>query len=53
MKTILIFQNGELIRQISYKTKFLAMKNYNIFLHFGYLDFRTGEKLNNLTFELI
>ena len=52
MKTILIFVKGELIRQISYKTKKEAKGNYSIFIKYGYVDYM-GEKIKDATFELL
>jgi hypothetical protein len=53
MRTILVFQNGELIMQIGYKTKASAKKQYSHFLKKGILDHLTGEKIENATFELV
>lgn len=44
MKLILIFHNGELIRQILYKTKREALGNYKLLKKHGVvLDYNTGE----------
>ena len=53
MNTILIFKDGELFKQIRYKTKAEAIGNYKIFNKMGYIDFMTGEPIEGLTFELL
>lgn len=53
MKTILIFVNGELLRQINYPTKRAAREQYCFFKKMGYLDADTGEVIQNAIFELL
>lgn len=53
MKLILIFCNGELFHQIQYKTKKDAKQNFQNFKKNGFVDANTGEKILNLTYELI
>lgn len=53
MKTILVFQNGELVRQIQYKTKAIAKKQLSWFKKYGIIDVSTGEVLQDTIFELI
>ena len=53
MKTILVFEDNELIKQISFKTKNDAKRNFNNFIKNGMLDPLTGEVMKNLTFELL
>lgn len=53
MKLILVFQNGELIKQLSYKSKAIAKKQYNLFMKNGIIDAETGLKIPNATFEII
>lgn len=53
MKTILVFQDGELIKQIPYKNKSIAKKHYSFFMKEGILDPSTGNKVKNATFELL
>lgn len=52
-KVILVFVNNELIRQINYKTKTIAKKQFSFFKKHGILDYETGEKINGATFELL
>jgi len=53
MKTILVFVNGNLIKQINYRTKQQAKGNYSYFKKYGMADPNTGLKIVNATFELI
>lgn len=53
MKTILVFKDGELFKNITYKTKKEAKGNYRIWKKHGMSDPDTGEIIKNLTFELI
>lgn len=53
MKTILVFVNNELYKQISYKSKRAAKGNYLIFQKNGILNPLNGEKIENAKFELI
>ena len=53
LKNILVFQSGNLIKQITYKTKAEAKKQYSVFLKRGILDPNTGEIINNAAFELL
>lgn len=53
MKTILVFQDGDLIKQITYKTKTETKKQYTHFLKNGILDPSTGNKIKKVTFELL
>ena len=53
MKTVLVFLNGELVRQISYRTKKIARGNYNHFKANGILDPSSGTIIKNAHFELI
>lgn len=52
MNTILVFVNGDLLKQIPYKTKQLAEKNYNHFIKHGMAD-ADGNKIENAKFELL
>ena len=53
MKMVLVFVDGELYRQIPYKTKAMAKRNYSHFLKYGITDPSTGEVVKNATFELL
>jgi len=53
LKMILVFQNGELIKQIKYSTKKQAIGNFRIFKKFGMHDFGSGTTIPNATFELL
>lgn len=53
MKTILVFQNEELINQIGYKTKKVAKKQYSHFAKNGILNPINGNKIENAKFELL
>ena len=53
LKSILVFDNGELINQIRYKTKKEAIGNFRVFKKFGYVSPDTWEKVGNATFELL
>jgi hypothetical protein len=53
MKTILVFENGELTKQITYKTKTDAKRQYAHFFKHGIIDPSTGEKIKKATFELL
>jgi hypothetical protein len=53
MKTILVFEDGKLLKQISYKTKTEAKKQYTHFLKYGIPDPSTGNKIEKATFELL
>lgn len=53
MKTILVFEDNELIKQIPYKSKNEAKMNYKNFIKNGMLDPLTGKIIKNLTFELL
>jgi hypothetical protein len=53
IKTILVFENGELTKQITYKTKTDAKRQYSHFLKNGIIDPSTGEKVKKATFELL
>lgn len=53
MKTVLVFVDGELYRQITYKTKSDTIKNYNHFLRNGMIDSFTGSRIKNATFEIL
>lgn len=53
MKTILIFQSGELLRQVTYKSKKIAQKQLNLFKKWGYICPNTGNLILNTTFELL
>jgi len=52
-KMILVFLDGELIRQIQYKSKREAMANYRHFLKHGIVNPDTGLTMENATFEMI
>ena len=51
--SILVFVNGELYRQIVYKTKRETRQNYSHFMKNGITDYMTGKKIKNATFELL
>jgi len=53
MKTILVFVNGNLIKQINYRTKREAKGNYSFYKKYGIADPHTGLRISNATFELI
>ena len=54
MKLILVFDgNGDLLKQIQYKTKRQARMNFNGFKKYGMLDPETGLVAPGLRFELI
>jgi hypothetical protein len=53
MKTVLVFEDGDLTKQITYKTKTEAKKQYSHFLKNGILDPSTGYKVKKATFELL
>lgn len=53
LKMILVFQNGELIKQLRYNTKALAIGNFRLFKKFGMYDFDLGSIIPNATFELL
>lgn len=53
LKTVMVFKDGELFKQIPYKTKTLAQKNYKHFKKNGIVDPDTGNKVENATFELL
>lgn len=53
MNTVLMFKDGDLFKQITYRNKTMAKNNYKIFLKYGFMDYMTGDKIENLTFELI
>ena len=53
MNTVLVFENGELTKQIPYKTKTEAKKQYNYFRKNGILDPCTGDKVRKAFFELL
>lgn len=53
LKSILVFQNGEFLKQINYKTKAQAIGNYKLFRRFGILDPETLKLILNATFELL
>jgi hypothetical protein len=53
LKSILVFENGELIDQIRYRTKREAIGNFRIFKKFGYISPYTWEKVENATFEIL
>jgi len=53
MKMILVFLDGELIRQIKYKTKLAAKQNYRHFKKHGIVDPDTGLTIENATFQII
>lgn len=53
LKSILVFQNGEFLKQINYKTKAQAIGNYKLFRRFGILDPETLKPILNATFELL
>ena len=53
MKIILVFDmNGDLFKQIQYKTKKQALLNLRFFKKNGMIS-ETGIKINGLTFELV
>lgn len=45
LKTILVFKDGILIRQIRYKTKKDTLLNYRGFVKHGILDYETFEPI--------
>lgn len=53
LKTILVFKDNELIKQLTYKTKTDAKKQFLYFQRNGILDSSTGDKIENATFELL
>ena len=53
LKTILVFKDGELIKQLRYRTKSMAIGNYRIFKKFGIYDLDLGGIIPNATFELL
>lgn len=54
MKLILVFDNnGDLFKQISYKTKRQAIINFRGFRKHGMLDHETGLVIPGLRFELV
>ncbi len=53
MKIILVFKNGELFKQLVYKTKFEAKMQFKFFKKYGMLDPQDCLKIEGLTFELI
>lgn len=53
LKTILVFQDGELIKQLRYKTKTLTIGNFRLFKKFGIYDLDLGGIIPNATFELL
>ena len=53
LKTILVFKDGELIKQLRYRTKSMAIGNYIIFKKFGIYDLDLGGIIPNATFELL
>lgn len=54
LKTILVFdQHGNLMRGIRYRTKREAVGNFRLFKKWGMIDPNTGEKVENITFELL
>ena len=53
MKSVFVFMNGELQKQITYKTKTQAKKEYSLFLKHGICDSHTGVKVKKASFELL
>jgi len=53
LKTILFFKDGELIRQVSYKTKYDAIRHYKHFLKNGCTDINTGNVDKDIKVELL
>ena len=52
-KSILVFIDGVFYKQIGYRTKFLAKKNYAIFKKYGIMNPNDGLPINGATFELL
>jgi len=52
MKMILIFVDGELYKELRYRTKALAIGNYRIFKKHGVLN-HNGEVIHNAIIELL
>ena len=53
MNMVLIFQDGELIRQIVYPNKTIARNEFLTFKKYGFMDYRTGKTIDNVTFQLL
>ncbi len=53
MKTIFVFVNGELYKQISYDTQKIARSHLRHFKLHGICDPNTGLTIANATFEMI
>ena len=53
MKTILVFQLGNLIKQITYRNKKEAQQQFGHFKKHGLLDYASGKVIPNCKFELI
>lgn len=51
--TILVFKEGEMIRQLKYSTKKDTLTNYRGFVKNGILDYETFEPIAGATFELL
>jgi len=53
LKLILVFQDGELKKQLRYSTKKQAIGNFRIFKKHGMFDIDSGTTIQNATFELL
>ena len=53
LKSILVFQDGNLIETLKYKTKKEAIGNFRLFRKYGKLSSCTFEKIENAHFELL
>jgi hypothetical protein len=53
LKSILVFQDGNLIETLKYKTKKEAIGNFRLFRKYGKLSSSTFEKIENAHFELL
>lgn len=51
--TILVFKDGEMIRQIRYNTKKETIINYRGFVKHGILDYETFEVIKGAKFQLL